>query len=85
MARPLWARVGPAIANFLTLCGATVRSKARESKKRSVKCDPRTMTQTDIDEGRPICFVGVAPVKPAEFVIVSHRSVDGARRRRVSG
>jgi phage tail sheath protein FI len=28
------------------------------------------MTQTDIDSGRLICVVGVAPVKPAEFVIV---------------
>jgi len=28
------------------------------------------MTQTDIDEGRLIVVVGVAPVKPAEFVIV---------------
>ena len=28
------------------------------------------MTQTDIDNGRLICVVGVAPVKPAEFVIV---------------
>ena len=35
-----------------------------------VKCDRTTMTQTDIDSGRLICVVGVAPVKPAEFVIV---------------
>ena len=35
-----------------------------------VKCDRTTMTQTDIDNGRLICVVGVAPVKPAEFVIV---------------
>jgi phage tail sheath protein FI len=27
------------------------------------------MTQGDIDNGRLICLVGVAPVKPAEFVI----------------
>ena len=35
-----------------------------------VKCDRTTMTQTDIDSGRLIVVVGVAPVKPAEFVIV---------------
>ena len=35
-----------------------------------VKCDRTTMTQTDIDNGRLICVVGVALVKPAEFVIV---------------
>jgi phage tail sheath protein FI len=28
-----------------------------------------TMTQDDIDNGRVIMLIGVAPVKPAEFVI----------------
>ena len=28
------------------------------------------MTQTDIDSGRLIVVIGVAPVKPAEFVII---------------
>ena len=27
------------------------------------------MTQTDVDNGRMIVEIGVAPVKPAEFVI----------------
>jgi phage tail sheath protein FI len=34
-----------------------------------VKCDRTTMSQNDIDNGRLICVIGVAPVKPAEFVI----------------
>jgi phage tail sheath protein FI len=34
-----------------------------------VKCDRTTMTQDTIDNGRLICLIGVAPVKPAEFVI----------------
>jgi phage tail sheath protein FI len=34
-----------------------------------VKCDMTTMTQADIDNGRLICLIGIAPVKPAEFVI----------------
>src|SRR3546814_3581154 len=34
-----------------------------------VRCDRETTTQADIDAGRPICLVGVAPVNPAEFVI----------------
>ena len=34
-----------------------------------VKCDRTTMTQDDFDNGRLICLIGVAPVKPAEFVI----------------
>jgi phage tail sheath protein FI len=28
------------------------------------------MTQHDIDGGRLMCIMGIAPVKPAEFVIV---------------
>lgn len=28
-----------------------------------------TMSQDDIDNGHLICVIGVAPVKPAEFVI----------------
>jgi phage tail sheath protein FI len=70
-AEPLWARVRRSISNFLTLAwrnGALEGTKPEEAY--FVKCDRTTMTQTDIDEGRLICLVGVAPVKPAEFVIV---------------
>jgi hypothetical protein len=70
-AEPLWARVRRSIANFLTLVwrnGALEGTKVEEAF--FVKCDRTTMTQTDIDSGRLICVVGVAPVKPAEFVIV---------------
>jgi uncharacterized protein len=35
-----------------------------------VRCDRTTMTQDDIDNGRLIAVVGVAPVHPAEFVIL---------------
>lgn len=70
-AEPLWARVTRSISNFLTLVW---RNGGLEGTKREeayfVKCDRTTMTQTDIDSGRLICLVGVAPVKPAEFVIV---------------
>ncbi len=34
-----------------------------------VRCDMTTMTQNDIDNGRLVCLIGVAAVKPAEFVI----------------
>jgi hypothetical protein len=70
-AEPLWARVRRSITNFLTLVwrnGALEGTKPEEAF--FVKCDRTTMTQTDIDSGRLICLVGVAPVKPAEFVIV---------------
>ncbi|MDB5812223.1 MAG: phage tail sheath protein [Betaproteobacteria bacterium] len=70
-AEPLWSRVRRSISNFLTLVwrnGGLEGAKVEEAF--FVKCDRTTMTQTDIDSGRLICVVGVAPVKPAEFVIV---------------
>ncbi|MGH8066277.1 MAG: phage tail sheath C-terminal domain-containing protein [Candidatus Entotheonellia bacterium] len=70
-AEPLWARVRRSITNFLTLVwrnGALEGTKVEEAF--FVKCDRTTMTQTDIDSGRLIVVIGVAPVKPAEFVIV---------------
>ena len=67
---PLWARVRQSIRNFLT---TTWRSGALQGQKADeaffVKCDRTTMTQDDIDNGRLICVIGIAPVKPAEFVI----------------
>ena len=70
-AEPLWARVRQTIRDFLTVVwrnGALEGTKPEEAFY--VKCDRTTMTQTDIDNGRLIVLVGVAPVKPAEFVIV---------------
>jgi uncharacterized protein len=68
---PLWARVRATITNFLI---SVWRSGALQGAKPDdaffVKCDRTTMTQDDIDNGRLICLVGIAPVKPAEFVIV---------------
>jgi len=66
----LWARVKQSITNFLTKVwkdGALMGSTPEEAF--FVKCDRTTMTQDDIDNGRLICIIGVAPVKPAEFVI----------------
>jgi phage tail sheath protein FI len=34
-----------------------------------VRCDRSTMTQNDFDNGRLICLIGIAPLRPAEFVI----------------
>src|SRR6266542_920612 len=70
-AEPLWARVRRVIINFLTVVwrnGALEGIKPEEAF--FVKCDRTTMTQTEIDNGQLIVLVGVAPVKPAEFVIV---------------
>jgi len=67
---PLWARVRATITNFLT---STWRSGMLQGSTPDeaffVKVDRTTMTQDDIDNGRLICLIGIAPVKPAEFVI----------------
>jgi phage tail sheath protein FI len=67
---PTWARVRQTITNFLL---TVWRSGALEGTKPDqaffVKCDRTTMSQDDIDNGRLICVIGIAPVKPAEFVI----------------
>jgi len=66
----LWARVRATISQFLTGVwhnGALMGTKPEEAF--FVKCDRTTMTQDDIDNGRLVCIIGIAPVKPAEFVI----------------
>lgn len=66
----LWARVRATITQFLTRVwkdGALMGTKVEEAF--FVKCDRSTMTQDDIDNGKLICIIGIAPVKPAEFVI----------------
>jgi phage tail sheath protein FI len=47
-----------------------------------VKCDRTTMTQDDWDNGRLICLIGIAPVKPAEFVIfrISQKTVEAVQQ-----
>ena len=35
----------------------------------SDRCQICAMTQDDIDNGRLVCVIGIAPIKPAEFVI----------------
>jgi len=47
-----------------------------------VKCDRTTMTQNDLDNGRLVMMVGVAPVKPAEFVIfrITQQTADGRKK-----
>jgi hypothetical protein len=66
----LWARVRNTVSDFLTnewqsgrLFGATA------DQAFFVRCDRTTMTQNDLDNGRLVCDIGIAPVRPAEFVI----------------
>jgi phage tail sheath protein FI len=66
----LWARVKQTITDFLTRVwrdGALMGTTPDEAF--FVKCDETTMTPDDIGNGRLIILIGIAPVKPAEFVI----------------
>jgi uncharacterized protein len=66
----LWANVRRTVSDFLFnefTMGAFLGDKPEKSY--FVKCDRSTMTQNDIDNGRLVCLIGVAVVKPAEFVI----------------
>jgi phage tail sheath protein FI len=66
----LWARVVDTIRIFLrgqwrlgALFGRT------EDQAFFVTCDETTMTKDDVLNGRLICEIGIAPVRPAEFVV----------------
>ena len=66
----LWANIRHTIEDFLRatwMTGALMGTKPEEAY--FVRCDRTTMTQNDLDNGRLICLIGVAPTKPAEFVI----------------
>lgn len=75
----LWVRVQRTISVFLTNLwrnGSLAGSSPEESFFVHIGRD--TMSQDDIDNGRLICVIGVAPVKPAEFVIfrISQKTAD---------
>ncbi len=66
----LWSRVKEAIDSFLYSefkAGNLLGDSAAQAY--FVRCDRTTMTQNDLDNGRMICLIGVAVLKPAEFVI----------------
>jgi len=67
-----WSAVRRVVEDFLVTqwrAGALQGVKPEEAF--FVRCDRTTMTQDDIDNGRLVCEIGVAPVRPAEFVIVT--------------
>lgn len=66
----LWANVRRTIEDFMLnewQSGALLGDKPE--KAFFVRCDRSTMTQNDLDNGRLICLIGLAPLRPAEFVI----------------
>ena len=66
----LWDNVRRTIYDFMLnewQNGALLGEKPE--KAFFVRCDRSTMTQNDLDNGRLVCLIGLAPLRPAEFVI----------------
>ena len=66
----LWRNISRTVKDFLEVQwrqGALLGSTPDQAY--FVRCDRSTMTQNDLDNGRLVCLIGVAPTKPAEFVI----------------
>lgn len=68
---PLWVKVRQVVADFLLAhWQAGALQGAKPDQACFVRCDRTTMTQDDVDNGRLIVEIGVAPVRPAEFIII---------------
>ena len=68
---PLWAAVRNAVENFLQAhwqAGGLQGDKPE--KAYFVRADRSTITQNDLDNGRMTVEIGVAPVRPAEFIML---------------
>lgn len=66
----LWANITDTVSSFLFnewRSGALLGATPEEAF--FVRCDRSTMTQANLDNGQLICEIGVAAIKPAEFVI----------------
>jgi phage tail sheath protein FI len=67
----LWARIRDSVTIFLTRIwrdGALMGSKPEEAF--FVRCDRSTHSDDDILNGRLVMEIGIAPVRPAEFVVI---------------
>ncbi|HKQ04327.1 MAG TPA: phage tail sheath C-terminal domain-containing protein [Blastocatellia bacterium] len=77
-----WAAIRLSITAFLrTVWRNGALAGVTQDEAFFVKCDRTTMTQDDWDNGRLICLIGIAPVKPAEFVIfrISQKTVEAVQ------
>ncbi|MGA5192722.1 phage tail sheath subtilisin-like domain-containing protein [Streptomyces exfoliatus] len=66
----LWARIRRNVSAFLVnewRQGALFGQRAEDAFY--VKCDAETNPPESVDLGRVVCEIGIAPVKPAEFVV----------------
>jgi len=74
----LWTKIRLQINGFLSgLYGDGAFQGATPAASYFVQCDGKTTTPLDIDLGVVNVLVGVAPVKPAEFVVLSFQQIAG--------
>jgi hypothetical protein len=67
----LWAAISSSIQNFLASVWKMGGFQgATEQEAFFVRCDRTTMTENDLNHGRLVCLIGIAPLHPAEFVII---------------
>jgi phage tail sheath protein FI len=81
----LWIQLRIAVSNFLTRVwsdGALFGSTPAQAFY--VKCDEETNPPEDIEAGKVTCEIGIAPVKPAEFVIFRLSQFSGGEGSAVS-
>jgi hypothetical protein len=68
---PLWARLRVCAAEFLhALWRAGALQGTTPEEAYFVRVDRSTMTSEDIERGRTVLLAGVAPLRPAEFVVL---------------
>jgi phage tail sheath protein FI len=66
----LWTRVRDHVGAFLLDQWRAERLRGRTPAEAFfVRCDRTTMTEDDLAAGRLVCLIGVAPLRPAEFVL----------------
>jgi hypothetical protein len=78
-----WASIRLSINEFLSgLWRSGALNGSSQDEAFFVNCDRTSMTQEDIDEGRLICHIGIAPIEPARFLtfkITHHTGGQGER------
>jgi hypothetical protein len=77
-AEPLWAQIRLAAGSFMNgLFRQRAFAGARAGEAYFVTCDSTTTTPDDINLGIVNVVVGFAPLKPAEFVILTVTQMAG--------
>jgi phage tail sheath protein FI len=75
---PLWAQIRANVGAFMNNLFRKGAFQGASSKDAYfVKCDSETTTQNDINLGVVNVVVGFAPLKPAEFVVISIQQLAG--------